>query len=352
MVITRAADPSACTTSRSGSRSGASARGRPGARDLRRQGQRVPLDGVLPQDLRRARARGSRTSRRDHHYVDATALDLIRKPWDVRRAGHREHVRRHPVRPGRGARRRHGHGAVGRHRRPARPVPALPRLRARHRGPGQGQPDGDDPVGGDDARLARRSSSGIDALARGGAAPRARGRRGVRVGGALMPFELGGRDGTRGDRRRRGVATCRNARWTGCASLGRRSRLLQPVPVSRAGATSPRSSASASSTATPTKARALAARVRHRARLRRRSTPMLDAARPDLVDIITPPPTHARVRRAGASRAASRSICQKPLRPRATRKRSRSPSSPSAPACRWSSTRTSAGSRGTARRSG
>ena len=64
----------------------------------------------------------------------------------VRRARHREHVRRHPVRPDRGAGRRHGHGAVGRHRRPPRHVPAVPRLGARHRGPGQGQSDRDDPV--------------------------------------------------------------------------------------------------------------------------------------------------------------------------------------------------------------
>ena len=50
----RARAASACTTSRSASRAPQGARAA-GARDLRGQGQRVPLDGVLPQDLRRAR---------------------------------------------------------------------------------------------------------------------------------------------------------------------------------------------------------------------------------------------------------------------------------------------------------
>ena len=38
------------------------------------------------------------------------------------------------------------------------PLPARARHRARHRRPGQGQPERDVPVGGDDARLARRQA--------------------------------------------------------------------------------------------------------------------------------------------------------------------------------------------------
>ncbi len=85
----------------------------------------------------------------------------------LRRAGDGEHVRRHSLRPHRRACRRHGHGAVGRYRRPPRRVPALPRHRARHHGQGAGQSLGDDSVGRDDARLARRP-------ARSRAAPRRR----------------------------------------------------------------------------------------------------------------------------------------------------------------------------------
>ena len=139
--------------------------------------------------------RASRTSRADHHYIDATALDLVRKPWEFDVHRDREHVRRHPVRPDRGAGRRHGHGAVGRHRRPPRPVPAVPRVGAGHRGAGQGEPDRDDPVGGDDARLARRAQRRRCARRRG-AAPRARGRRASMASGRVRPFEFGGRDGT------------------------------------------------------------------------------------------------------------------------------------------------------------
>ena len=75
-----------------------------------------------------------------------------------RRDGDGEHVRRHSLRHDRRPDRRHGHGAVGRYRRPPRGVPALPWHRARHHGPGQGQPDRDDPVRRDDAGLARRQA--------------------------------------------------------------------------------------------------------------------------------------------------------------------------------------------------
>ena len=166
----------------------------------------------------------------DHHYVDATALDLVRKPWDVRRAGHREHVRRHPVRPGRGAGRRHGHGAVGRHRRPARPVPALPRLRARHRGAGHGQPDGDDPVGGDDARLAGRSRAASRRWARRQCASSAPSTRRSPVARSRRSSSAGATGRGRSPTPWRRI--CRNGDGQ-AARAGCRSGLLQPVPVSR-----------------------------------------------------------------------------------------------------------------------
>ncbi len=63
--------------------------------------------------LRVSRHRGApQLHRRDGARPDPQALG-------VRRARHREHVRRHHLRPDRGAGRRHGHGAVGRHRRQA-----------------------------------------------------------------------------------------------------------------------------------------------------------------------------------------------------------------------------------------
>ncbi len=64
----------------------------------------------------------------------------------LRRHGDGEHVRRHSLRSRRRADRRARHRALRRHRRQARRVPALPRHRARHHGPRQGQPDRDDLV--------------------------------------------------------------------------------------------------------------------------------------------------------------------------------------------------------------
>ena len=51
---------------------------------------------------------------------------------------HREHVRRHPLRPDRGARRRHGHGAFGRHRRRPRRC-SSPATARRPTSPGRGK---------------------------------------------------------------------------------------------------------------------------------------------------------------------------------------------------------------------
>jgi DNA-binding GntR family transcriptional regulator len=122
------------------------ARGPARACHQRRQGQRLRLDGLLAPGVRRAcRAfpdvhHGTRLRRRDGAEPGDEALGL-------RRAGHREHVRRHPVGPDRRAGRRHGHGALGRHRRPPRAVPAGARHRARHRGPGHRQSHGHAAVG-------------------------------------------------------------------------------------------------------------------------------------------------------------------------------------------------------------
>ena len=74
----------------------------------------------------------------DHLYVDACSADAGAPALGLRRHGDGEHVRRHPFRPHCRVDRRHGHGAVRRHRRQARGVPALPRHRPGHHGPGQG----------------------------------------------------------------------------------------------------------------------------------------------------------------------------------------------------------------------
>ena len=77
----------------------------------------------------------------DRLYVDACSAHAGQAALGFRRDGDGEHVRRHPLRHDRRPDRRHGHGAVGRYRRPPRGVPAVPRHRARHHGAGQGQSD-------------------------------------------------------------------------------------------------------------------------------------------------------------------------------------------------------------------
>ena len=290
------------------------------ARHLRRQGQRVPLDGVLPQDLRRASPRALPDIEARHNYIDATALDLVRKPWDFDvlvtenmfgdilsdlTAGLVGGMGMAPS-----ADIGDEHGAV----------PAVPRLGAGHRGPGQGQSDGDDPVGRDDARLARRA-----------ARRRARSRRRRAASSARS---------TRCSRR---AAACRSS--SAAATAPRRSpppwpptcegRAVSKLRVAGVGAGyfsqfqyrglaqhRGRRVSSASSTATR----------RRRARWPIASASracfddldaMLDAAQPDLVDIITPPADAPRLRRAGASRAASRrSARSRSARPTPTRWRS------------------------------
>src|SRR5206468_112244 len=66
-----------------------------------------------------------------------------------------EHVRRYPLRPGRGDGGRPRHGAIRRHRRPLRAVSALARHGARHRGPGHRQSRGRDPLRLHDVPMAR-----------------------------------------------------------------------------------------------------------------------------------------------------------------------------------------------------
>ena len=77
----------------------------------------------------------------DRLYVDACSALLVKRPWDfdvmVMENMFGDILSDIDRRPDR----RHGHGALGRHRRPPRRVPALPRHRARHHGAGQGQPD-------------------------------------------------------------------------------------------------------------------------------------------------------------------------------------------------------------------
>ena len=119
-----------------------------------------------------------------HNYVDATALDLIRKPWefdvlvtenmfgDILSDQTAALVGGMGMAPSADIGDEHGlfqpcHGSA----------PDIA-------GQGKANPDRDDPVRRDDARLARRARHGDDALAAGGAAARARGRRRVRVGHA------------------------------------------------------------------------------------------------------------------------------------------------------------------------
>jgi hypothetical protein len=94
----------------------------------------------------------------DHHYVDAMALDLVRKPWTfdvlVMENMFGDILSDLGAAPGR----RHGHGALRRDRRAPWPVPAGARLGARHRRQRSRQPDRDAAVGGPDAGLAGRAA--------------------------------------------------------------------------------------------------------------------------------------------------------------------------------------------------
>ena len=141
-----------------------------------------------------------------HHYVDATALDLVRKPWELRRARHREHVRRHPLRPDA----RRSSAAWAWRLRPTSAIGTACSSRATAPRPdiaGQGKAN--------PTAMILSAAMMLDWLARaarrprargGGAAARARGRRRVRVRASCVPFEFGGQRRHRGDPRRGGLA--------------------------------------------------------------------------------------------------------------------------------------------------
>ena len=108
----------------------------------------------------------------------------------VRRARAAQPVRRHRQRPVRGPRRRPGRRARRQHRHRGGGLRAGPRLGAQVRRPGQGEPDGADPVGRPDAPPPRRAG-GRGAASRRRCAtssPRAR----------HTTYDLGGATGTAG----------------------------------------------------------------------------------------------------------------------------------------------------------
>ena len=129
---------------------------RPGARppeaaDQRRQGERpgdvAPVADGRPRDRPGVPGRRPRRpARRRLRDADRAGAGVLRRPRD------REPLRRHPVRRGIGAGREPGHAALGlggdaaHGARPARPLRADPRLRARHRRAGPGEPGRDDPL--------------------------------------------------------------------------------------------------------------------------------------------------------------------------------------------------------------
>ena len=105
--------------------------------------------------------------------VDNTAMQLINRPCRLRCGGHREHVRRHPLRRGRAD---HGLAWHAGLRKPGRlhgAVRAQPRQRPGYRRQGHCQPAGADPVRRDDAALQLRHE-------RGGRRHPPRGHRGAR----------------------------------------------------------------------------------------------------------------------------------------------------------------------------
>ena len=111
--------------------------------------RRVPRSGAgggggLPGDRVRYRQRGR------HVHVAA------QEPRQLRRHRHHQPLRRHPLRPVRAARGRHGLRLQRQHRGQLRGVRAHARLGAEVRRAEQGEPAGDDPGGGHDARVARR----------------------------------------------------------------------------------------------------------------------------------------------------------------------------------------------------
>ena len=97
MRISRDDLRSACSDSRLRWRESGAAPDRPGPGDVRRQGQRPAVDGLFPQHLPRDRGRvpGYRGRLRLRGCGGAPVGPLA---MGIRRARHREHVRRHPLR--------------------------------------------------------------------------------------------------------------------------------------------------------------------------------------------------------------------------------------------------------------
>ena len=116
--------------------------------------------------------------RADHAYVDAAALDLVRKPWtfDVMVMENMFGDILSDLCGGLVG--GMGMGPLRRDRAGARALPARPRHRARHRRAGPRQPHGDAGLHGDDARLARGAFGRGPA---GGGGGRAGGRRVARL---------------------------------------------------------------------------------------------------------------------------------------------------------------------------
>ena len=161
-------------------------------------------------------------------------------------------------------------------------VPAVPRLGARHRRPGQGQSDRDDPVRRADARLARRAARQRRRCAAAGARIERGGRRGVRVEAGALPTSSAG-------------ATARARSPTPCArqplSDGRpgMTRRAASAPATSAASTWTAGSRdrrtcewSAGATAIPRSATRRWRDVRRRRASSTMPHAMLDALRPDL----------------------------------------------------------------------
>jgi 3-isopropylmalate dehydrogenase len=102
----------------------------------------------------------------DHMYVDACALMMVQRPWTLDVLITENMFGDILSDLGAGLIGGMGYApsadicALGRYRRRARPVPALPRLGPGHRRQGVGQPHRDDPVGRDDAGMARPREAG------------------------------------------------------------------------------------------------------------------------------------------------------------------------------------------------
>ena len=120
--------------------------------------------------------------------VDNMCMQLVQKPelYDVLVLP--EPVRRHRQRPRGGPRRRPGRRARGEHRDRGGRLRAGPRLGAEVRRPGQGEPDGADPVGRADAPPPRLPDARRPASRRRSARSSPR--------GATVTYDLGGTAGT------------------------------------------------------------------------------------------------------------------------------------------------------------